>query len=85
MILNLTLEFEYLIGGCPQDGNVNLGTGISGIVVHSRILVDNSIGSVCGGHDFNFGFGALNATGRAVKAPIGSTITLNVQAGGQSR
>ena len=84
-ILNLTLKFEYLVGGSPQVGNVNLGIGISGIVVHSRILVDNSIGSVCSGHDFNFSFGALNATGRSVEAPIGSTITLNVQAAGQSR
>ena len=32
-----------------------------------------------GEHDFNFGFGALNATGRTVETPIGSTITLNVQ------
>ena len=79
MNLNLTLEFEYFVGGCPQDGNVNLGIGIGGIVVHSRILVDNPSGSACGGHDFNFGFGALNTTGRAVEAPIGSTITLNVQ------
>ena len=79
-----SLDFEYLVGGCPQDGNVNLGIGISGIVVHSRILVDNPSGSVCSGHDFNFGFVALNATGRSFEAPIGSTITLNVQAAGQS-
>ena len=78
-ILNLTLEFEYLVGDCPQDVNVNLKIGISGIVVHSRILVDNPSGSVYGGHNFNFGFGALNATGFAVEAPIGSTITLHVQ------
>ena len=78
-ILNLTLEFEYLVGGYTQDGNINLGIGISNIVVHSRILVDNPTGSMCGGHDFNFGFGALNATGLAVEAPIGSTITLHVQ------
>ena len=50
-----------------------------------QILLDNPSGSVCGGHDFNFGFGAVNATGRAVEAPIGSTITLDVQAAGQSR
>ena len=41
IISSLTLEFEYLVGGCPQDGNVSLGIGIGGIVVHSRILVDN--------------------------------------------
>ena len=79
MISSLTLEFEYLFGGCPQDGNVSLGIGINGIVVHSRILIDNSSGSASGGHDFNFGFGALNATGRAVEAPIGSTINLLAQ------
>ena len=41
IISSLTLEFEYLVGGCPQDGNVSLGIGIGGIVVHSRTLVDN--------------------------------------------
>ena len=45
MISSLTLEFEYLVGGCPQDGNVSLGIGIGGIVVHIRILVDNPSGS----------------------------------------
>ena len=64
---SLTLEFGYLV------------VGICGIVVHSRLLVDNPRGSACGGHDFNFGFGALNATGLDVEAPIGSTITLHVQ------
>ena len=79
MISSLTLEFEYLVGGCPQDGNVSLGIGIGGIVVHSRILFDNPSGYAYWGHDFNFGFGALNATGLAVEAPIASTITLHVQ------
>ena len=41
IVSNLTMEFEYLVGSCPQDGNVNLRIGISDIVVHSRILVDN--------------------------------------------
>ena len=36
-----SLEFEYLVGGCLQDGNVSLGIGIGSIVVHSRNLVDN--------------------------------------------
>ena len=62
MFLNLTLKFEYLVGGCPQDRNVNLGIDIGGIVVHSRILVDNPSGYACGGYDFNFGFNELNAT-----------------------
>ena len=57
-----------------------MGIGVGGIVVHNRILVDNPNGSAYGGHDFNFGFGALNATGLAVKTPINSTITLHVQA-----
>ena len=30
-ILNLTLEFGYFVGGYPQDGNINLGIGISNI------------------------------------------------------
>ena len=62
MISSLTLEFVYLVGGCPQDGNVSLRIETDGIAVHSRILVDNPSGYACGGHDFNFGFGALNAT-----------------------
>ena len=41
IVSSLTLEFEYLVGSCPQDENVSLGIGIGGIVVHSRILVDN--------------------------------------------
>ena len=48
-------------------------------MVHNRILVDNLNGSAYGGHDFNFGFGALNSTGLAVKTPINSTSTLHVQ------
>ena len=79
MTSSLTLKFEYLVGGCPQDRNVSLGIGIGGIVVHSQILVENLSGSSSGGHDFNFGFSALNATGLAVGAPIGSTINLHVQ------
>ena len=78
-ILNLTLEFEYLVSCYPQDGNINLGIGISNIVIHGQILVDNPSGSVCGGHDLNFGFGSLNATELAVVAPIGSAFTLHVQ------
>ena len=71
------MEFEYLVSGCPQDRNVSLGIGIGGIVVHSRILVENPNGSSSNAHDFNFGFNALNATGLAVEAPIGSTINLS--------
>ena len=41
IISSLTLEFEYLFGNCPQDGNVSLGISIGSIVVHSRILLDN--------------------------------------------
>ena len=84
MILNLTLGLITL-SAIVHRTNVNLGIGTSGIVVHSRILVDNPSGSVWGGHNFNFGFDAVNATGHVVEAPIGSTIILNVQAAGQSR
>ena len=70
-ISSLTLEFEYLVGGWLQDGNVSLGIGIGGIVVHSRILVDNPNGSAYGGHETNFGFCALSATELAVETPIG--------------
>ena len=38
-------------------------------MVHSRILVENPNGSSSNGHDFNFGFSALNATGLAVEVP----------------
>ena len=79
MTSSLTLKFGYLVGGYPQDGNVSMGIGIGSIVVHSRIPVDNPSGSAYGGHDFHFGFDALKATGLAVEAPIGSTITLHVQ------
>ena len=48
-------------------------------MLHSLILVDNLSTSACGGHDFNFGFDALNATGLAIEALIGSTITLHMQ------
>ena len=41
IISSLTLEFEHLVGGCPQDGKISLEIGIGSIVVHSRILVDN--------------------------------------------
>ena len=79
IISSLTLEFEYLFSSCPQDANVILGIGIDGIVVHCRILVDILIGSACGGHDFNFGFGALNTTRLAVEALIDSAINLHEQ------
>ena len=62
MISRLTLEFEYVVSGWPQDGNVSLKINIGGIVVHSRFFVDNTNGSAYGGHDFNFGFIALNAS-----------------------
>ena len=48
-------------------------------MVHSRILVENPIDFACNGHDFNFGFGALNTTGLAVEALISSTINLHKQ------
>ena len=38
--LRASRKFECLVGGCPQNGNVNFEIGIGGIVVHSRILVD---------------------------------------------
>ena len=63
MISSLTLEFVCLVDGCPQDGNASLRIETDGIAIHSRILVDNPSGCACGGHDFNFAFGALNATG----------------------
>ena len=59
--------------------NVSLRINIGGIVVHSRFFVDKPNGSAYGGHDFNFGFIALNATNFAVETPINSTITLHVQ------
>ena len=63
MISSLTLKFVYFVGGCPQDGNASLRIETDGIAVHSRILVDTPSGYACGRHDFDFGFGALNATG----------------------
>ena len=79
MISSLTLEFVYLVGSCPQDGNVNLSIGIGGIAVHSRILVDIPSGSACGITTSTSVSGVLNATGLAVETLIGSTITLYVQ------
>ena len=83
MILSLTLEFEYLAGGCPQVGNVSLRFGIGGIVVHSRILVDNPSGSACGGHDFNFGFGTPQDLPLRLRLALRSPLTC--RAAGQSR
>ena len=82
---SLTLEFEYLVGGCPQDGNVSLGIGIGGIVIHSRILVDNPSGSACDGHDFNFGFGALNTTDLPLRLRLALRSPFTSRAAGQSR
>ena len=70
MISSLTLELK--------DGNVNVGIGIGSIVVHSRILVDNPSGFCVWWAGFPLRFGALKATGLAVEAPIGSTITHHV-------
>ena len=50
MISSLTLEFEFVVSGWPQDGNASLKI-IGGIVVHSRFFVDNPNGSAYGGHD----------------------------------
>ena len=84
MISSLTLEFEYLVDGCPQDGNVSMGIGIGRIVVHSRVLVDNPSGSACGGHDFKFGFGALNATGLLLRLRLALRLPFTCRAAGHS-
>jgi len=68
----VVLEFDYLITGCPSDGNVTLGIGfgnsssirsISSIVA-SRTLSDNSMGPECDGTT-TFGSGYIDVSGLA--------------------
>ena len=78
MMSNFALEFEYLVGGFSTGWKRQSGDGTGGIVIYPNSGRQPQRFCVCG-HDFNFGFGALNATGLAVEASIGSTITLHVQ------